>query len=92
MYHAAKTITSTELVRNLSGMIDQVRISGRPLLIKKGRQTIAEIHPPSKVGFPLSKLGQLLESLPKLGDEKHSMSRDLEVVRRKAVLPRNPWA
>lgn len=86
------SITATDLVRNLSRMIDQVRVSGQPLLIKKGTQTVAELRPPRKVGFPLDQLYELLASLPKLGGEKKVLARDLAKVRRKAALPKTPWA
>ncbi len=86
-----QTITATELVRNLSGMIDQVRISGKPLLIKKGTQTVAELRPPQKTGFPVAQLGEFLKGLSNFGKEKKAMSRDLAKIRKKASLPKNPW-
>ena len=60
------TIKATDLVRHLSSTIDQVRISGRPLLITKGAQAVAELRPPPKVGFPVVRLQELLESLQAL--------------------------
>jgi len=92
MLSVTQTISTTELVRKLSDMIDQVRMSGKPLLIRKGTQTVAELRPPPKAGFPVTRLGELFESLPKLGNEKTAMTRDLARLRRKAVLPRDPWA
>ena len=88
---ANQSITATELVRNLSGVIDQVRMSGKSLLIKKGTQTVAELHPPPKVGIPVTKLGELLASLPKLENEKTIMSQDVANLRKKAVLPKSAW-
>jgi len=91
MAMAHQSITATELVRNLSGVIDQVRISGKSLLIKKGTQTVAELRPPPKVGIPVTKLGEWFDSLPKLGNEKTPMSQDLASLRKKAVLPKSSW-
>lgn len=86
------TIKATDLVRNLSSTIDQVRISGKPLLITKGAKAVAELRPPPKVGFPVLRLQELLESLPTLGKELKAMLRDLVNVRKKSGLPKDPWA
>ena len=86
------TIKATDLVRNLSSTIDQVRISGKPLLITKGAKAVAELRPPPKVGFPVLRLQELLESLPTLGKEQKAMLRDLVNVRKKSGLPKDPWA
>ncbi len=85
------TITATELVRNLSVAIDSVRMTGHSLYITKGSQTVAELSPPPKPGLPINKLAGLLKSLPKLGDDASTMTKDLENIRRNARLPENPW-
>lgn len=84
-------ITATELVRNLSAAIDQVRFSRRPLWITKGNQTIAELSPPPKNGYPISRLGEMLASLPTLGEGAADMHADQNHIRHQAVLPGNPW-
>lgn len=89
---AHDTITATELVRNLSVAIDKVRITGHSLYITKGLQTVAELSPPPKPGWPINKLSGLLKSLPKLGDDVSVMAKDLDNVRRQTSLPENPWA
>ncbi len=86
------SITATELVRNLSAAIDKVRMSGHSLYITKGSQTVAELRPPPKPGLPINKLAGLLKSLPKLNDNAAAMARDLEIIRRQANLPEDPWA
>jgi antitoxin (DNA-binding transcriptional repressor) of toxin-antitoxin stability system len=88
---AHDTITATELVRNLSVIIDKVRLTGHSLYITKGSQTVAELSPPPKPGLPMNKLAGLLKSLPKSGDDVSAMSRDLEKIRRHTGLPDNPW-
>ena len=86
------TINATDFVRNFSSTIDQVRISGRPLLITKGAKAVAELRPPPKVGFPVMRLQELLESLPTLGKEQKGMLQDVVKVRKKSGLPKDPWA
>jgi len=86
-----KSISATELARNVSTSIDQVRISGNSIYITRGSQTVAELCPPPKSGFPIDKLAEMMLSLPKLGDDAKVMSEDIETVRNKAKLPENPW-
>jgi len=92
MKHAVhEQVSATELVRNLSSMIDKVRITRQSIYITKGNQTIAELSPPPKSGYPLKNLVALLESLPKLGDDAEQMAKDLERIRKNSDLPENPW-
>ncbi len=67
---AHETITATDLVRNLSVVIDKVRMSGRSLYITKGSQTVAELSPPPKAGCTVTKLPGLLRSLPRLEETR----------------------
>jgi antitoxin (DNA-binding transcriptional repressor) of toxin-antitoxin stability system len=85
------TISATELVRNLSAVVDNVRISGQSLYITKGSQTVAQLSPPPKQGFPAAKLSDLLNSLPSLGDDAKDFSADIEKLKQHAQLPDNPW-
>jgi antitoxin (DNA-binding transcriptional repressor) of toxin-antitoxin stability system len=86
-----ESVTTTELVRNLSVVIDRVRLTGRRLAITKGSQTVAELSPPAKAGFPMSRLGQLLASLPKLDANDRAMAEDLARIRGAGDLPSTPW-
>ena len=79
------TMTATELVRNLSVAIDKVRITGQSLFITKGSQTVAQLCPPAKPGFPIAQLAALLKSLPKLGEDASAMTQDLKTIRRRAA-------
>ena len=88
---AHDTITATELVRNLAVAIDKVRMTGHSLFVTKGSQTVAELRPPPKAGVPISKLAEVLKSLPKLGDDVSAMAKDLESIRLNARLPENQW-
>lgn len=85
------TITATELVRNLSLAIDKVRITGQSLYITKGSQTVAELSPPPKPGLPINQLADLINSLPKLGEDASAMAEDFKTIRRRARLPDTPW-
>ncbi len=86
-----ETVSATELVRNLSVLIDKVRISNRSLYITKGSQTVAELSPPPKSGLPISELGRLLESLPRLDDDAEALLTDMDAIRTQGELPENPW-
>lgn len=86
-----ETISATDLVRHLSAVIDKVRITGHSLYITKGTQTIAELCPPPKVGFPIENLASLLKSLPKLGDDAAVMANDFKTIKNNSKLPENPW-
>jgi antitoxin (DNA-binding transcriptional repressor) of toxin-antitoxin stability system len=86
-----ENISATDLVRNLAAIIDKVRISGRSLYITKGKQTIAELSPPPKEGFPIKNLADFLKSLSKLDDDVTAMSQDIKYIKNMAKLPDNPW-
>ena len=86
-----ETITATDLVRHFSAMVDKVRISGRSIYITKGMQTIAELSPPPKSGFPIKELASFFKTLPSLGDDAQDMSQDIKSIKSKAQLPGNPW-
>ena len=86
-----ETVSATELVRNLSVLIDKVRISNRSLYITKGSQTVAELSPPPKPGLPVGELGRLLGSLPRLGEDAESLVADMDAIRAQGQLPENPW-
>ena len=86
-----RSITATELVRNLSKVIDEVRISGHSLYITKSSQTVAQLSPPPKYGYPIKNLADLLNSLPSLKEESKSMADDLQRIKHQSTLVENPW-
>ena len=86
-----EVISATEIVRNFSAAIDKVRYSGVSLYITKGSQTIAELTPPPKSGFPTNKLGSLLNSLSSLGDDVASFSKDIQGIKDDSGIPEDPW-
>lgn len=88
-----ESISATELARNVASSIDRVRLSGQPLTITKGSQTVAELCPPPKPGLPVKQLLHVLLNLPKLGDDDaQAMAKDMSKVRQHATLPGTPWA
>lgn len=86
-----ETISATDLVRNFSTIVDQVRVSGRSLYITKGVQTIAELSPPPQSGFPIKNLANFLKSLPNLKDDAKKFSKDIRAMKNSIQLPENPW-
>lgn len=85
------TISVTELVRNLSTVIDNVRISGVSLYVTKGTQIVAKLDPPPKAGLSINGLISILESLPGLEADAPVMADTIKNIREKAELPSNPW-
>ena len=84
-------ITATDLVRHFSAFVDKVRVSGRSIYITKGTQTIAELSPPPKSGFPIKDLVNFINALPRLENDAQDMSNDIKSIKNKAQLPENPW-
>ena len=85
------SISTTEMVRNLSAVIDKVRMSGQSLFITKGSLTVAQLSPPPKSGYPVDKLSVFLASLPKLKEDASSFADDLKSLKQKAELPGSSW-
>ena len=86
-----ETVSATELARNLSAVIDRVRLSRRSLYITKGAQTVAELSPPPPQGLQVEELARLLSSLPRLGKDNAALKDDIKSIRAHGKLPANPW-
>ena len=86
-----ESISATELARNISTSVDKVRVSGKSIYITRGTQTVAELCPPPKTGYPVDQLAEMIASLPGLGKDAEVMSNDLKQVRQHAKLPGDPW-
>ena len=86
-----ESISATELARNISTSVDKVRVSGKSIYITKGTQTVAELCPPPKTGYPVDQLAEMISSLPGLGVDAEAMSSDLKKARQQAKLPADPW-
>ena len=86
-----EVISATEVVRNFSSAIDKVRYPGIIIYITKGSQTISELSPPPKSGFPTNQLGVLLNSLPGLGEDVELFSEDIQDIKDESAIPEDPW-
>lgn len=86
-----ETISATELARNISASIDRVRVTGVSLQITKSSQTVAELSPPAKAGFPIEELTNMIAELPSLHSDSDSMLNDIIDIRAAAKLPNSPW-
>ena len=77
---AAKTVTATEVVRNFSDILNQVRYQSAEFDIVRGKEVIARLMPPAPAGgVPLDQLGALLQALPRLGSrEADALARDID--------------
>jgi antitoxin (DNA-binding transcriptional repressor) of toxin-antitoxin stability system len=76
----ASVITATELARNLSDLLNQVRYQGMSFDIKRGAELIAHVTPVRAIqGFPIERLDALLASLPGLNEaERQSFLDDVQ--------------
>lgn len=75
-----KTITATEVVRNFSDILNQVRYQSAEFDIVRGKEVVARLMPPAPAGgVPLDQLGSLLQALPRLGSrEADAMAKDID--------------
>lgn len=89
---STESITATELARNVSQTIDNVRINRKSILITRGKKVIAKLSPPPQKGLSINGLIGLMGSLPALEDEDIvQMSNDMKMARDSAKLPESPW-
>jgi len=83
-------VTTTELARNLTALIDHVRISGKRLAITHGDTEVARLVPPSEDGASASELRTLLEHNPWSAAERAVLADNLRTIRERACLPPSP--
>lgn len=91
MHHSAEIVTVTELARNLSSIIDRVRISSTRVSITRGAQTVAELSPAVQPGITLGKLLNSLQHSALPEDERQRYGVDLKTVRESASVPPSSW-
>jgi hypothetical protein len=74
-------ITATELARNLSNFLNQVRYQGMSFDIKRGAELIAHVTPVrAMAGFSIDRLDALFATFPDLNDaERQGFLDDLHV-------------
>jgi len=65
-----RSITATNLARNFSDLLNQVRYQHITLEVMRGNELIAYVSPgPVAAGYPISQLDLLLAGLPRLSAE-----------------------
>lgn len=87
-----KNISATNLARNLSSAVEQVRLTGKSLNVKKGNKTIAILSPPPAIGISVDELIELLESLPAVNEKDDTLKKDMDTIRNSSNIPESPWA
>jgi len=77
MPHFSKTITVTELAKNLASVIDHVRISSTAS-VTRGSQTVAEINPAVQPGITLGNWLNVLQRESWANKDKRRYAADLK--------------
>lgn len=66
-----RRLSATEVARNFSDVLNQVRYQSVTVDVTRGREVIAQISPAASAGgLPIAELGRLFASLPPLGEEE----------------------
>lgn len=91
---STKQISATELARNLSTLLSEVRFRGLSLEVRRGKEAVARIEPiQGASGFPISRLNSLIAGLPRLGPaEADAFLADLERLDEDFHADEDPWA
>ena len=84
-------ISATDLARNLSSVIDQVRVTHARMTITKGNQDIAQIIPIVSSQTTLADLDHLLKQNSLHKTQRKAFQQDLNQVAQQATLPESPW-
>jgi antitoxin (DNA-binding transcriptional repressor) of toxin-antitoxin stability system len=88
-----KTISATEVVRNFSELLNQIKFRKERYTILRGGKAIASLGPATSQGSPVT-VGNLLtlcRQLPSLGEDARDFEREIERSRRKAPqIPKGP--
>jgi prevent-host-death family protein len=87
----SEKISATELARNVSSIIDRVRINRAHITITKRNQSVAELIPAHHQGFPIARLAEFLKDLPLDPALQKDFSKDLDLIRKESLLPDSPW-
>jgi prevent-host-death family protein len=91
MNRSNEHISATELVRNLSGIIDRVRMNRTPITITKGNQAVAQIVPVLSSRMTLADLSQLLKVDRLNRAQKQSFQKDIDAMTEQEVIPKSSW-
>ena len=88
-----KTITATELARNLRQVLDNLAVQGEDVAIERNHQQIARLVPGARLVTALEAMADIYKTLPEnaaRGWEKAGRARTTEKLAGRSV--RDPWA
>lgn len=88
-----KTITATELARNLRQVLDNLAVQGEEVAIERNNQQIARLVPGGRFLTALEAMADIYKTLPEdaaHGWEKAGRASATEKLTRRSV--RDPWA
>jgi len=88
------TISTTELSRSLSNILNKVHYQGESYQIKRGKEIIAKIIPDAtkKSILKVTDLNKVLKSLPHLDSkDQQAFEKDIEKIRIKMKQKEKPW-
>lgn len=89
-----RRVTATELSRNLSALLGEVRYRRIELEVTKGDEVIARVSPPvaALTGCPVDRLDELFRRLPVLEpDEADAFAADVRSARKALVESESAW-
>ncbi len=89
-----RRVTATELARNLSALLGEIRYRRVDLEVTKGDEVIARVVPPDlrPAGCPVDKLDDLFRRLPRLvPEEKEAFAGDVREARRALAESESAW-
>ncbi len=86
-------ITAAEAAAHLPDMLERVRLEGVVFEITSGDEVVARVVPrEGKKALTIGELFEAMKSWPRLGpEESKAFEADLDMIRREAGPPRNPW-
>jgi hypothetical protein len=89
-----RRVTATELARNLSSMLNEVRYRELTLEVWRGRDMVAQVVPPIQpAGVPIEQINALFAALPRLGeDDADTFLEDLGSIDNLFETSTDPWA
>jgi antitoxin (DNA-binding transcriptional repressor) of toxin-antitoxin stability system len=89
-----RRVTATELARNLSALLGEIRYRRIDLEVTKGDEVIARVVPPdvAPAGCLVDRLDELFRRLPRLEpDEANAFVADVREARRSLVETESAW-
>lgn len=97
-----RVVTATELARNLSSLLSEVRYGGVTLDVRRGKERMAIVQPPTgpasgtrsdvPAGFPIDRLNAFLDALPRLdATEARAFMEDIRSIDDAVGRLDDPW-